>query len=223
MQTADQVTSSLVAWLRGCFVDAQVSLAGAPVEEGGGPVVQVALADIQLESAHNRLTPATILRLGYFITVSASDILQIHRYLGEIVFALAENPLLAIPDAEPVHLRLEHRAEGPLGVAVSTAIARARPRVAAPPVLFPPAIRVEEMGVVEGMVEDAEGVAVAGAVVELPSLQLRQVTGPDGRFRFHARAGSPDKLRVTARKHRFSKTATAEIGQRLTLRLAQEN
>lgn len=222
MQTADQVTSSLVAWLHASFADAQILLTDGPVEKAGEPVVQLALVDIQVESANNRLAPATVLRLGYFITVSGSDILLVHRYLGEIVFALAESPLLALPEAEPSVLRLERRGEGPLGVAISIPISRARQKVASPPVLFPPVVQIEDMGVVEGMVEDINGGAVAGAVVELPSLRLRQVTGPDGRFRFHAQPATAGKLQVTARKHRFSKTATAEIGQRLTLRLAQE-
>ncbi|MDP2354759.1 MAG: hypothetical protein Q8M31_01700 [Beijerinckiaceae bacterium] len=220
LQSADQVTSTLAAWLRSCFASAHVSLTDAPLEEGGEPVIQLTLVDILVESASNRIAPTTVLRLCYFITVSASDILLVHKYLGEIAFALAMGPVLEIPDADPTILSLERRTEGPLGVAVSIPISRIRTKASSPPVLFPPDIKIDQLGLIEGMVEGANGGAVAGAVVEIPSLQLRQVTGPDGRFRFHAQFDASEKLRVTARKHRFSKTVTAKVGQGLTLRLA---
>lgn len=222
VQSADQVTGALADWLRSRFADIALSLTDAPVADGKG-VIRVALADLYVETSGSRMTPATVLRLDYLVTVDAADALLMHRYLGEIAFALAENPVLAIPGADPVVLRMERRGGGPPGIAVSTSLPRLRSLPAAPPVLHAAVVQVGTMGTIEGIVEGPDGRAVAGAVVELPALKLVQTTGTDGRFRFDAPREAARALELTARKQRFSKTVTAEPGQHLTLQLSVES
>lgn len=228
VQSVDQVTGTLADWLRGRFADVPVYLdvqaasTAAPVVDGR-PTICISLRDLAVETTGNTLSPTTVLRLDYFITADAGDVLATHRVLGEVAFAIAENPVLEIRGGEPVVLRLERRDGAPLGIAVSTSLSRARSREAAPPVRQAPVVRVGPLGVIDGVVRGPDGRAIAGAVVEIASLRLSQITGSDGRFRFDTPLESAYALEVTVRKQRFSKTVTAGVCQHLTLQLSAEN
>ena len=222
VHSVDHVTGALGDWLLASFPDVALAL-GSVTSAKDKPTIRVALADLYVEPSGNRLSPTVVLRLDYRIMVEADDPLVQHRYLGEIAFALAENPALAMPDADPVILQMERRTDEPLGLAVSTSLLRARTRTLAPPVLHAPVLHVDTMGTIEGVVESPDGLAIAGAVVELPALRLVQTTGLDGRFRFDAPGGVTRSLEVIARKQRFSKTVVAKPGQTLTLQLSLES
>ncbi len=222
VQSADQVTGALGNWLAARFSDTVLALHDDPLEDVK-PVIRLRLSDLYIETTGHRLTPTAVLRLDYLISVEAADTLAEHRYLGEIAFALAENPVLPVANADPVVLRMERRASGPIGIALSTSLPRARSLPAASPVLHPPVIRIGEMRAIEGIVEGPDGRALAGAIVAVPSLQLRQTTGSDGRFRFDVPLDAGQSVRITANKQRFSKTATVDAGQPLTLQLSPES
>jgi hypothetical protein len=166
--------------------------------------------------------PSSVLRLEYFISVMATDTLTVHKLLGEIAFALADKPFLQPADADPVAIYWAKNTAGRLGIILSASLPRLKSKKAAPPVLHPPVITIAEMASIEGTVKGPDGIAVAGAVVEIPSRQLRQVTQADGRFYFQTPLNSAKSVRLIARKQQFQQSVIAEAGQHLTLQLSVE-
>lgn len=222
VQSADQVTGALADWLGARFPDCAVALDDAAAQDGRA-VIRIDLADLSIEAGAGRLPATTVLRLDYLIRVEAGDMLVVHRHLGEIAFALADAPVLPAAEGGLIVFRLDRREGGPLGIRVSTSLPRSRALPAAPPVLHAPTIRADALATIEGVVCGPDGRAVAGAVVELPSLSLVQTTGTDGRFRFSAPERPDRPLELIARKHRFSATLAAAPGQAVTLHLSAES
>jgi len=169
VQSADLVTGALRDWLRGGFPDVDVALTDAPATTDGKPVIHISLADLYVEAPGNRLAPMMVLQLGYRITVDAQDALLVHRYLGEVAFALAENPELTITDAEPVILRMERQGTEPPHIRVTTALLRLRTYAAGPPVRVP-VVKVDPMDASKELVPSADERGVAEA--ELPASHL---------------------------------------------------
>jgi hypothetical protein len=220
-QTVDGITEAISVWLTGNFKNVAVFLAGAHSNTTEAAVV-LDLVSIDLDLATSQSNLKTVLRLEYFISVMATDTLTVHKLLGEIAFALADKPFLQPADADPVAIYWAKNTAGRLGIILSASLPRLKSKKAAPPVLHPPVITIAEMASIEGTVKGPDGIAVAGAVVEIPSRQLRQVTQADGRFYFQTPLNSAKSVRLIARKQQFQQSVIAEAGQHLTLQLSVE-
>lgn len=184
------------------------------------PVIRLVLAGLGVDPSDRR---ATALTLTYRIAVEAGDAFARHRLMTEIAFALTDLPVLAIEGGDSVPIALKPAAgDDPLGLILAARLVRARRQPAGPPVLRPLVVQMSGMGTLDGSVATPEGGPVAGALVEIPSLDLRQTSLPDGRFRFAGLPAGAAPFTVIARKRLAEARANARPGDHLALILSVE-
>jgi len=221
VQLIDSVTRILENWLRQRFPAGSVVIDERSIEPDttSATRIELQLAKIAVESGDSR---QTTLRLDYFVTVHASDPYGAHQVLGEIAFGLAETPVLSNDAGERCTIRIEENTKDVLGLALSTRLTRARQQRLDRPVLHPLVARIVEMSVIEGMVTTADGVPLGDALVEIPLLNARQMTGADGKFRFSGLPAGDQPIRIVARKQKAERSILGVAGDPVVLELSLE-
>ncbi|KAB0681331.1 hypothetical protein [Aureimonas leprariae] len=215
-QAADSVTRGLKAWIEARFGEADVAVGSTEVDAGRAGI-RLVLIGLGIDSSDRR---ATTLLLSYKITIETADPLELHRLASEVAFGLSELPLLVLEGGQGVPLDLKPVSDGePPALVLTARLARARRVPAGPAVLKPMILEVSDVGAVEGMVATCEGSPISDALIEIPSLELRQRSRPDGSFRFSGLPGL-GSFTVIARKSLAEARANARPGERLTLTLA---
>lgn len=215
-QAADSVTRGLKTWLEARFGEAIVAVGPAEIEANRA-AIRLVLAGLGIDASDRR---ATTLLLSYKITVETTDPLELHRLASEVAFGLSDLPLLVLEGDHGVPLDLRPASDGePLALVLTARLVRTRRVPAGPPVLKPLVLELSDVRAVEGTVATSEGSPVGDALIEIPSLELRQRSRSDGSFRFSGLPG-PGPFPVIARKSLAEARANARSGERLALTLA---
>ena len=183
----DQVDRRLKDWIASIQANVDVSLA-VPGKAGKGRSVGLYLFDlIQSPPPRGTKRPPLQLALRYLVTVDDDRPEEAHRLLGELIFAAMGDPDLEV-EPEPVPLGLWSA----FGVSPRPAfvlraplrVEREQPR--AKRVQVPIVVNTTAMSPLDGLVLGPGEMPIAGALVEVPSLQLFTHTDFKGRFHFAA-------------------------------------
>jgi hypothetical protein len=137
------------------------------------------------------------LSLRYLVTTWAQEQEAMHRLLDKLVFAAMGDTAFEVELSPPA-------AEiwTALGVApqpsfvLGALVRRERPEPEAPLVRMPLEVRYASITELRGTVLGPGDVALMGALVELPALQIRTRTDARGRFRFAAVPRDPKELHL---------------------------
>lgn len=139
--------------------------------------------------------------LRYLVTAQAGTTEKAHRMLGELVFAAMESPEFQVDfDPLPAEFWLALGVIPQPAFVLRVPLVREREQPSAP-LVRQPVVRATSMAVLQGVVLGIDDLPVAGAVVEVPDLNLRHKTDGRGRFRFTAVPAEPPVrlLRILAK------------------------
>jgi hypothetical protein len=222
-KTADDVTQSLRAWIEGVAAGHALTLLTAADEPAGSSGVTLRLIGATPIAVPRTDQSVRVLRLDYLVGVSAKDPLIEHRLLGELLFAAMTGtefepmpPKEAAEAAERVGLSLAG------GIVLSAKLRRepARPRV--PLVTQPLVVDAQTTAALEGLVVGPGNRPIVDAIVEIPALNLSELTDRNGHFRFAATPSGEAPIRLVARKHGHRVQVEAIPGRDLTIHIPLE-
>jgi hypothetical protein len=203
----DAVDRELEAWVQGVVGDLPVALtlpdasAAAPGPSG----VRCYLLELADRAPLRQLQRAPLqFDLRYLVTTWAPTAPEAHRLLGELVIAAMDAPDLVV-DLRP----LEAGTWRALGLVpqpsciLQLPVRKPRPTPETAFVTEPLSIRTVAVGPFQGVVLGPGGRPLAGAIVEIPGLQLATRTDASGRFHFSTvpTAEHPTSLTVRAKGH----------------------
>jgi len=206
--SVDEVDQHLEAWISAVLGEVTVTL-GAPKESQSGKGVNLYLLNLVNSPPPRNVkerSPDRIM-LRYLITVWETDPHAMHRMLGELMFTAMTLPEVDV-ELEP----LSPAVWSALGLVpqpsfvLRAQLLRERPEKLAPPVLTEMVIKKALLRPLSGQVIGPGDVAIMGARVELPALQLSTATDFRGRFQFAAVPSDPPikLLRVNAKGRTIS-------------------
>jgi hypothetical protein len=219
----DEVDRHLSEWVGTVLKGVEVSL-GAPNGQKAGSRIGLYLAELTNPSLRSAKRQVSRLALRYLVTASADRPEEAHRLLGELVFAAMENPEFEI-DLSPVPVTVWRA----FGVApqpsfiLSIPVEKERAKPKAGLVRQPLSVKWTSLTSLHGVVLGPGDVALSGARVEVPGLDLVTHTDYKGRFRFSTVPAEPQKkqLDVKAKGCRISVTTEhnyPESGDPLVIR-----
>jgi hypothetical protein len=208
LSSVDEVDRHLEAWISAVLGEVTVTL-DAPEESQSAKGVNLYLLNLvnspPPRSVKERSPYRIVLR--YLVTVWETNLHAMHRMLGELMFAAMDLPEVEV-ELEP----LSPAVWSALGLVprpsfvLRTPLLCERPEKLAPPVLSEMVIREALLRPLSGQVMGPGDIAIMGARVELPALQLSTATDFRGRFHFAAVPSDPPikLLRVNAKGRTIS-------------------
>jgi hypothetical protein len=199
--SVDEVDRRLEEWIRAVLGEVTVSLAAPKDSQTGVNLYLLDLVNSPPPRSVKERPPHRIM-LRYLVTVSETDPYATHRMLGELMFAA-----MALPDAEVELEQLSSAVWSALGLAAQPGfllrvpLVRERPEKFAPPVRKEMIIKNAPLQPLTGRILGPGDIAIMGARVELPALQISTVADFRGRFQFAAVPSDPPikLLRVNAK------------------------
>ncbi|MCI0394188.1 MAG: Pvc16 family protein [Chloroflexi bacterium] len=203
----EQVDKDLKSWVQAILNEIDLSLAPpGPAQPGRG--VNLYLLELAsappLRGGHSR--PPLQFSLRYLVTAWAEEAEEAHQALGRLIFAAMENPKFEV-ELEPVPvetwLALGVKPQPSFILRVPLRLERPEPEV--PLVRTPPVVQGVPVTTLHGVLLAPGDIPLAGASVELLSLQLTTRTDSKGRFHFVAVPAEPvtKQLRVKAKGELF--------------------
>lgn len=182
--TVDQIDQVLERWIRTVLAEISVTLAPPQEAQTGVSLYLLDLAHAPLARAVKDRPPHRIM-LRYLITAPGTDPREMHRALGELLFAALDFPELEVeteplPPAVWTALNLPPRPS----LVLRVPLLRERAERLVPLVRTPLIVKSAPMRSLSGFVRGPGDVAILGARVELPALNLFTATDGRGRFLF---------------------------------------
>jgi hypothetical protein len=206
--SVDQVDRRLEEWIGAVLGEVPVSLS-APKDSQTAKGVNLYLLDLVSTPPGRSVkepAPQRIV-LRYVVTVSDTDPHAMHRMLGELTFAAMNLPEVEV-ELEP----LSPAVWSALGLLAQPSfvlrvpLLRERPEKLAPLVRTEMIVKNVSLRPLTGRVMGPSDIAIMGARVELPALNLSTATDFRGRFQFAAVPSDPliKLLRVNAKGRTIS-------------------
>ena len=215
----DETDRSVVAWISTVTHGARGVLELPPPGEGEGVVAQLFAIAAAPPPRGDRRPPLQVL-LRYRVSTWAPTPARRHALLSEVLFAALEHSEwevdLGTPTPPPV---------GPVDPAfvLQVPLRRERTATTAPRVRGPLQLETVAAVALSGVVLGPGEQPVAGALVEVPSLDLASRTSTSGAFRFaRVPASGALTLRVRAKGSVQTFTTKPTVGEGVTLRLQLE-
>jgi hypothetical protein len=87
---------------------------------------------------------------------------------------------------------------------------------------MPLVVQADPVRPLEGIVVGPNDFPIMEAIVEIPTLRMSALTGPEGRFRFDAMPSGGKSVKLSARKREITIEVDAVPGQPLTIRMPLE-
>lgn len=205
------VDQNLKAWVQQVLGDVNVSFAAPHNDSSDGISRQdvgiYLLRMIHKPAATSRYALPLEISLHYLITTWANTPEAAHQLLGELAFAALENPEFEVqlePPSMDTWIALS-RMPRPCFI-LSVPLKRDRPQRVAPLVRTMPVLQTSPMQAIEGTIVGQGDIPIAGASVEIPTLQRAAETDAQGHFTFAAIPVHPPikQLFVRAKGRRFS-------------------
>lgn len=213
----------IVAWARSVVPDVDVIVAPPP-EDGSTPgifITLMAIAPVQSPRAARR--PPRELALDYLVSTAGEDVSEAHEWLGHLVFGAMDIATWKV-STEPLPVELwQAFAVTPrpaFVVRVPLRVDRAEER--APLVRKPLVVDGSQIAHVSGFVIGPGDTPIAGATIELPSLQLFARTDPNGAFHFPTVPADTPMLVVVNAKGRVLQLRT-RAGETLRIKLTEND
>ncbi len=205
--SVDQVDQLLESWVTSVLGEVSVTLATPSESQTGINLYLLDIASAPLARGVKDRPPHRIM-LRYLVTASGTDPREMHRTLGELVFAALNSPELEV-EAEPppaaVWMALSLAPRPSLLLRVPLLRERSEEKLV-PLVRTPMVVKSAAIRSLSGFVRGPGDVAILGARVELPALNLFTATDFRGRFQFAAVPSDPPikLLRVNAKGRTIS-------------------
>ena len=200
--TFDQMDQHLGDWVKGVLDGVEVFFTFPdPADPNQG--VCLYLFELTPKPAPRSNAPQPLqVSLRYLVTVWADQPEEAHRQLGELVFAAMSNPEFET-DLEPLPL-VVWPAFGVLprpAFILTVSLRHERPMPPVKLVRKPLVLKSAPITTLRGVVLGPDDVPLPNARVEIPNLQLFEVTDTRGRFTFPSVPGEPRAklLRIQAR------------------------
>ena len=206
--TVNQVDQILESWIRDVLGEVSITLTAPQEAQTGVNLYLLDLAHAPLARAVKERPPRRIM-LRYLITAPGTDPQEMHRTLGELLFAaldLCEVEVETQPLPPTVWMALNLPPRPSLVLRVP--LLRERAERLVPLVRRPLVVKSAPMRSLSGFVRGPGDVAILGARVELPALNLFTATDGRGRFCFRKVPSEPPVklLRVMAKGRTISVT-----------------
>ncbi len=203
----EEIDIQLKDWINSVVNGVPVSIA-APSEPDNKPLIGLYLMDLHpASSVRNTHTLPLQIALRYLVTVFAQTAEQMHRLLGDLVFAAMERNEYEV-DLKPPSSQVWNA----FGIAprpcfflcLQLVKERSKPDIK---LVREPVVNLN-VGVMnlEGLVVTPDSIPIHGARVELSALQLATHTDNKGHFRFPAIAPLPAKkqIKIEAKGHEMA-------------------
>jgi hypothetical protein len=205
--TVDEVDQLLESWIRTVLGEVSVTLASPQEAQTGVSLYLLDLAHAPLTRAVKDRPPHRIM-LRYLITAQGTEPHEIHRRLGELLFAALDSPELEVetePLPEAVWTALNLVPRPSLVLRVPLLRERSEERLV-PLVRTPLVVKSAAICSLSGVVRGPGDIGILGARVELPALNLFTATDLRGRFHFATVPSEPPVkvLRVKAKGRTIS-------------------
>jgi hypothetical protein len=222
--SVDEVDQHLEAWISAVLGEVTVTL-GAPKESEHGKGVNLYLLNLVNSPPPRSVKERSPYRimLRYLVTVWETNLHAMHRMLGDLMFAAMDLPEVEV-ELEP----LSPAVWSALGLVPRPSfVLRApllceRPEKLAPPVLAEMVIKNALLRPLSGRVIGPGDIAVMGARVELPALQLSTATDFRGWFQFAAVPSDPPiKLLHVNAKGRTISVPVKKANEAVIIRLKE--
>lgn len=209
----DEVDRELERWAGNVLGDGLAKVGPLDPAASGRGVSLYLLEVVHGPPSRGARQPMLDLALRYLVTSWSEGPSEAHRLLGELLFAAAASADYEIELGSPpldlwVALGVPPRPAFILRVPVR----RPLPVHRAPLVRRPVTLEIAAAGRLTGLCVGPENIPLAGALVELPALNVRTRTDHEGRFAFSSvpRGPSPLLVRATAK----GRTVTVHAGAR---------
>ena len=191
----EQLDLQVQDWIRESLADTDVVLQSpsdfSRTAQGDRPVVGLYLLDISRrpQPRSSRRSPLQ-LSVRYLATANGADPLDEHRLLGELCFAIVQNPQLDLQEEPPPWEFWLAMGAAPRPCLVIRALVRRElPEAALPMVTQPIELRTAPMKALTGIVLGPSGAAMPDVRIELESLGISTRSDSNGRFRFATAPG----------------------------------
>lgn len=215
----DQADERMLEWARRVVPDVPVSIAPPPSADAGAGVRIHLLSLAPVPAARGAKRPPLELALRYLVTTNADDEADAHRWLGILAFDAMDTRDWSVetdpPDTEV--WRAFELAPRPAFV-VRVPLRLPRNDREAPLVRKPLVVDMHSTTALAGTVTGPEDIPIAGASLEIPSLQLSVRTDEDGAFRFPQLPAS-SSITLIVRAKRQTRTLRAKTGEPLHIRI----
>jgi hypothetical protein len=213
----DQADEQVVAWARATVPDAAVKIAPPPAD-GAEAGVRIHLLSVQPVAAMRGMKRAPLeLALRYLVTTSSAHETDAHRWLGALMFGALDVAEWQVErNPTPIELWRAFGVAPRPAFIVSVPVRLERPEKEVPLVRRPPVVRTTPVGELAGVIVGPEDVPIAGATIEIPSLQLNTQTNHDGAFRFPT-VPATSAVSLVVRAKRLIRTVRARPGEALRI------
>jgi hypothetical protein len=213
----DRADEKVLAWARAAVPDAEVAIAPPPAA-GTGAGVRIHLLSIHPVAAMRGMKrPPLELSLRYLVTAVAEDDADAHRWLGALAFGaldVADWQVERTPP--PIELWLAFGVAPQPAFIVAVPLRLERPEKEVPLVRLPPVVKSTPITELAGVIVGPGGMPIAGASIEIPSLQLDARTDPDGAFRFPS-VPATSAVSLVVRAKRLVRNVRARPGEPLRI------
>jgi hypothetical protein len=195
----EQVDDLLKDWVKNITKVSEVSFSLDGVKSAKASV-NLYLLSLGSKPPARGTNPAPLQFLArYLVTTSGSDMVESHRLLGNLVFAALEDTRFDV-DLQPISADtwLALKVLPQPAFVLEILVQRERPLLEAPLIQAPLVVKAVITSSFYGLVLNSDGIPLAGASVELPSLQLSTHTDVRGYFSFSKVPSEPPtkQLRV---------------------------
>jgi len=215
----DREDERMLEWARRIVPDVPVTIAPPPSADAGAGVRIHLLSLVPVPAARGAKRPPLELSLRYLITTNADDETDAHRWLGVLAFdAMDKRDWTVEPDPPDAELWRAFEIAPRPGFVVRVPLRLPRNDREAPLVRKRLVIDMHSTAALAGTVTGPEDMPIAGASLEIPSLQLFTRTDENGAFRFPQLPAS-SSVTLIVRARRQTHTLRASTGEPLHIRI----
>lgn len=209
----------MLAWARRVVPDVPVAIAPPPSADADAGVRIHLLSLAPVAAARGAKRPPLELALRYLVTTNADDEADAHRWLGVLAFDAMDVRDWSV-ESDPPDTELWRAFEIAPRAAFVVRVPLRLPRNdrEAPLVRKPLVLDMHSTTSLVGTVSGPEDIPIAGASLEIPSLQLFARTDEDGAFRF-PQLPATSSVTLIVRAKRQTRTLRAKTGEALHIRI----
>ena len=209
----EQADEQMLQWARAAVPDVPVAIAPPPGSDAE-PGVRLCLLSLHpVATMRGMRRPPLQLSLRYLVTASSGDESEAHRWLGALAFGALQVEEWQVERAPaPLELWLAFGVPPRPAFIVAVPLRREQPEKEVPVVRRPPVVRTSPIASLSGVVTGPGDVPIAGAAVEIPSLQVETRTDGDGAFRFPT-VPATSAVSLVIRARRLVRSVKASPGE----------
>ena len=213
----EEADARMLAWAATVVPDAPAVI--APPQDDAAPGVSIHLLSIApVPAARGARRPPLELALRYLVTTWSGTEADAHRWLGALAFAAMETQEWRVESDPPDPVLWRAFAVPPRpAFVVRVPLRRARADREAP-LVRERVVDMHATAALAGTVTGPEDVPIAGATLEIPSLQLFATTDGEGAFRF-PQLPAASSIALVVRAKRRTQTIRARTGETLHIRI----